>query len=297
MSWIELHITTSAQHAPHFGDQLTLFGAEAVTFHDAGNQPIYEPSNSTPRVWDETRIIGLFSKDQPIAPILAFFENPQQAELIKHFKLEEVADEDWVRRALDSFQPMCFGKRLWVCPTWHTPPEPEAINVILDPGISFGTGTHPTTALCLEWLDQHMQPGWSVIDYGCGSGILGIAASKLGAASVSAVDHDPEALESTQRNRDQNLLCPEKFITYLPEQLNLLEPADLIIANILAKPLIDMAPKLAILTKLKGKIVLSGLLVDQISIIIEAFKPWFTLKIATFNELWVCLAGIRANNN
>lgn len=292
MPWLELHITASADQAALLSDQLMLLGAQAVTLQDAGDQPIYEPSDTTPRIWHETIIVGLFDYQQAMLPILTYLEEQQAAGLLKHIELKEVADEDWVRRSLDSFKPLCFGKRLWICPSWHTPPLSAAINIILDPGLAFGTGTHPTTALCLEWLDEHIQAEHYVIDYGCGSGILGLAALKLGAKHVLAVDNDPQALEATQYNAERNAVYSPQLRVSLPGAVGD-QKADLLIANILAKPLIDMAPCFEKLVKSQGKILLSGILADQINAVIEVYQATFLMQPPVCKGEWARLEGER----
>lgn len=289
MPWKELHITTTADKADAISDQLSDFGANAVTFRDGGDDPIFEPSASTPRIWAKTIVIGLFDSETDTLPLLAKLNNYD-------ISVIDIPDEDWVRRSLDSFKPMKFGKKLWVCPSWQAPPDPHAINLILDPGLAFGTGSHPTTSLCLEWLEENIQSEQLVIDYGCGSGILGIAALKLGAKKVFAVDNDPQALESAAHNSQQNDLHPDVFTTYLPENLPSSLKADLVIANILAAPLIELAPKLALLTSLGGKILLSGILYDQVESINNAYKNWYIMQHPISKGEWVSLVGIRANN-
>lgn len=289
MSWKELHIITTADKADTISDQLSNFGANAVTFRDGGDDPIFEPSANTPRVWAKTVVIGLFDSMLDITPLLE--------QLSEHtVNIIDIPDEDWVRRSLDSFKPMKFGQKLWVCPSWQTPPEPNAINLILDPGLAFGTGSHPTTSLCLEWLDENIESKQVVIDYGCGSGILGIAALKLGAERVFAVDNDMQALESANHNSRQNNCQPYVFTTFLPEDMPDIK-ADLVIANILAQPLIELAPKLALLTRLGGKILLSGILYDQVESINNIYKSWYIMQHPIFKGEWASLVGIRANNN
>ncbi len=288
MPWKELHIITTADKADAISDQLSNFGANAITFRDGGDDPIFEPSLNTPRIWAKTIVIGLFDNTLDISPLLE-----QLSDYVVH--MIDIPDEDWVRRSLDSFKPMKFGKKLWVCPSWQTPPDPDAINLILDPGLAFGTGSHPTTSLCLAWLDENIQSEQQVIDYGCGSGILGIAALKLGAKSVFAIDHDIQALESANHNSRQNDFYPPVFTTFLPENMPDIK-ADLVIANILAQPLLELAPKLASLTCFGGKILLSGILYDQVEGINNVYKNWYIMQHPISKGEWVNLVGIRANN-
>lgn len=292
MPWNEIHITTSAEKANELSDQLVSFGAQAVTFKDAGDQPIYEPAPEDPRLWNETIVVGLFEDQHPLEEIIQYLETQQSLGKLKHFHLHHVADEDWVRRCLDSFKPIPCGKRLWICPSWHTPPDPNAVNVILDPGLAFGTGTHPTTSLCLEWLDQNIHSEDLVIDYGCGSGILALAALKLGAKKVIAVDNDPQALEATVANAERNHINSTQLTTQLPSQPIDLK-ADILIANILAQPLIELASKFATLIKKCGKITLSGIIIDQAQMVIKAYEPWFLIDKLSQKDEWVCLTGTR----
>ena len=293
--WIELHIKTTAEYADSMSDQLVLLGAEAVTFQDAGDQPIYEPVPGSLNLWQETIVIGLFGEELQPEPILTYLEDQQAAGLITNFYLKELADQDWERVCLEHFKPIQFGKRLWVCPSWQTPPDPEATNVILDPGLAFGTGTHPTTALCLEWLDQHIQNGSMVIDYGCGSGILSLAALKLKAKKVIAVDNDPQALEATLKNSERNPDIKSQLFTYLPHEINKLNlSADLLIANILAQPLIELAQLFATLTHRGSDLLLSGILLEQAKEVMHAYQPWFRFKHPIIHRAgWVRLEGIR----
>lgn len=289
MPWNEIHITVTANEADALSDLFSEWGASAVTLHDGGDQPIFEPSSSTPRIWGKTVVIGLFDHTTHLTPLLA--------QLTEHeVTVKEIPDEDWVRRSLDSFIPLKFGKKLWVCPSWHMPPEPNATTIILDPGLAFGTGTHPTTSLCLTWLAENDLKEQQVIDYGCGSGILGIAALKLGAKHVFAVDHDPQALSAATFNSQQNHLHPSAFTTLLPEDMPAIQ-ADLVIANILAQPLIKLAAKLASLTQIGGKILLSGILSEQVESIQHAYDHWYVMQKPVYEGEWVSLMGIRANNN
>lgn len=296
MPWLEIHITAFSDQVAMLSDQLMLLGAEAVTLKDAGDQPIYEPEDAHPRIWQETILVGLFNHQQDMPPILSYLENQQTDGVLTHFELKHVEDEDWVRRSLDSFSPICFGKRLWICPSWLTPPDPDAVNIRLDPGLAFGTGTHPTTALCLEWLDEHIRTTSYVIDYGCGSGILALAALKLGAKRVLAVDNDPQALEATRANAEQNDVLSSTLQIVFPNEVSD-EQADLVIANILAQPLIDMSHRLARLVKPQGQIVLSGILIHQAPTVVAAFEAFFDMQPAVFKGEWARLVGTQKISN
>jgi len=295
MPWIELHVTTTADYADSLSDQLALLGAQAVTFQDAGDQPVYEPAPGALHFWQETIVIGLFDHSLKLGPLLAYMEDQRASGLIKNVHLNDLADQDWVRVCLEYFKPARFGKRLWICPSWQTPPDALAINVILDPGLAFGTGTHPTTSLCLEWLDQHVQGEPVVMDYGCGSGILGLAALKLGAKKVTAVDNDPQALEATLKNGQRNQDVIARLSTCFPHETELLDsPVDVLIANILAEPLIELAPRFAVLTHAGSDLLLSGILLEQAEQVMAAYAPWFHFKrpVMQKNE-WVRLEGKR----
>ena len=295
MSWIELHIHTNADYADSLSDQLTLLGALAVTFQDAGDQPVYEPTPGDVHLWQDTIVIGLFDHTLQPEPILTWLENQQAAGLVNSFQLKNLADQDWERICLEHFKPIQFGKRLWVCPSWQSPPNTDAVNLILDPGLAFGTGTHPTTALCLQWLDENINKTPLVIDYGCGSGILGLAALKLGAKQVIAVDNDPQALEATLKNSQRNQDVANQLTVHLPDDIDESAlSADIFIANILAQPLIMLAPRFANMTHSGSQILLSGILAEQAEQVIDAYTPWFVFKkpIVQQNE-WIRLEGTR----
>jgi ribosomal protein L11 methyltransferase len=207
--------------------------------------------------------------------------------MVKH-----LANQDWERVWIDHFKPMQFGKKLWVCPTAHTPPDPDAINLMLDPGLAFGTGTHPTTALCLEVLSELDINNKHVLDYGCGSGILAIAAACLGAASVWAIDIDEQALQATIENAQRNHVY-DQVITELPDGLPNDTCFDILLANILSEPLIELAPYFATLVDTKGILVLSGILAKQADAVCQAYKPWFSFDTPRQREDWVCLTATR----
>lgn len=288
MHWIQLKIDTDKERAEPISDALTELEALAVTLEDRADQPIFEPKHGTTPLWQEVCVVGLYDADTPIEPIITALE--QQFGKLK-WSADPLEDRDWVREWMDGFEPIRFGQRLWIVPSWRDAPDNNGVNLQLDPGLAFGTGTHPTTALCLEWLDSHAPEGLEVIDYGCGSGILGVAALKLGASRCVGVDTDPQALQASQSNAEKNGVA-DQLTLYLPEQGNL-RPADLVLANILANPLIGLADKLAELTKPGGQIVLSGILAEQAQQVSQAYAPYFDMQAPVQQEDWIRLDGIR----
>ena len=265
MPWIQLQIPADPDNADQLEDLLMEMGAEAVSMEDAADQPLYEPDPGTTPLWSQTTVTGLFQSDRDIEQLCAsvrdaWHQATQQD--LPEINVTLVEDKDWERAWMDDFQPLKFGERLWIVPSWHEAPDPGAANLMLDPGLAFGTGTHPTTALCLEWLDGQEVQGRQVIDYGCGSGILGLAALLLGADHVTGVDTDPQALEASRENARRNGVEENRLDLYLPEQAPA-GKADMVLANILAQPLIGLAPHLATLTRPGGDLVLSGILSNQ----------------------------------
>ncbi|MDX1398986.1 MAG: 50S ribosomal protein L11 methyltransferase, partial [Oceanospirillum sp.] len=210
-------------------------------------------------------------------------------------RIEILEDKDWEREWMENFHPIQVGERLWICPSWKEAPNPEATNLVLDPGLAFGTGTHPTTFMCLEWLDQHDVDGQTVVDYGCGSGILGVAALLLGAEKAYGVDNDPQALVATRENTDRNSLPAESFDVYYPGKIGDVK-ADLMLANILAGPLIDLAPTISALVKDQGSLVLSGILSHQADDVIAAYTPWFNFDPVKQKDEWVCLSAVKVQS-
>ncbi len=292
MSWQKLTLRVPLSSVEMMSELLTECGALSVTLQDAEDEPIFEPPIGTTPLWPHTHVIGLFAADADLEKIIDLLQLTNRPRPVIQYDIESLPDQNWQQVCMDSFQPMCFGNRLWVCPSWHTLPDPNSPHVILDPGLAFGTGTHPTTALCLEWLADHVQTGQQVIDYGCGSGILAIAALKLGATDVRAVDNDPQALEATMENAQRNHITKNHLVASLPDQFSD-HPADILAANILANPLIELAPHFAKLVKANGKIALSGILQEQMHAVSSAYQPWFTMCPAVIKEDWVRLEGIR----
>lgn len=295
MPWIQLQIPADPDNADQLEDLLMEMGAEAVSMEDAADQPLYEPDPGTTPLWSHTTVTGLFQSDRDIEQLCAsvrdaWHQATQQD--LPEINVTLVEDKDWERAWMDDFQPLKFGERLWIVPSWHEAPDPGAANLMLDPGLAFGTGTHPTTALCLEWLDGQEVQGRQVIDYGCGSGILGLAALLLGADHVTGVDTDPQALEASRENARRNGVEENRLDLYLPEQAPA-GKADMVLANILAQPLIGLAPHLATLTRPGGDLVLSGILSNQAREVMAAYEPWFVMDEPEQREEWIRLTGRR----
>ena len=291
MSWIQIHLQTPSPQAEKLEELLSELGALSVTMTDAEDQPLFEPPVGTTPLWDNTIITGLFPAETDAKALIEQLK-PMLGDIpLPEWKAEILEDQDWTRAWMDSFKPMRFGQRLWICPSTYEPPEPNDINILLDPGLAFGTGTHPTTAMCLTWLDEHPATDMTVIDYGCGSGILALAAGKLGAKIIHAVDNDPQALTATLSNSEQNGLS-RLIKTYLPEQFKPLQ-ADLLLANILAGPLAELAPLFAERVKKRGQLVLSGILPEQAEGLREVYAEWFEMAPAVELDGWIRLEGVR----
>lgn len=291
MAWLQLKIDTSAEMAESLGDMLSGNGAQAVTFVDAKDTPMYEPKPGEVMLWPDTQVVGLFdaSDDMP-----AIIKRLGQSKLLGpnfHYALEPLEDKDWEREWMDNFHPMQFGQRLWICPSWREVPDPDAVNVMLDPGLAFGTGTHPTTSLCLRWLDALDVTDNTVVDFGCGSGILAIAALKLGAKSVVGIDIDPQALQASMDNAGRNQV-EDRLSVYLPKDQPTLE-ADVVMANILSGPLLELRPVITAYCRPGGKLVLSGILAEQIPAIEAAYSKDFTLDPSAVDGEWARVSGVR----
>ena len=290
MPWLQLIIPTNDTDADQLSDALMEQGAVSVTLQDMQDQPMLEPAIGTTPMWSQTRAVGLFDANIDLAKIIIQIEQQLQKK-IPDWKAEQLEDKDWVRAWMDDFKPMQFGKKLWVVPSTFEPPHPDAANILLDPGLAFGTGTHPTTSMCLEWLDANPPVKKDIIDFGCGSGILAIGAILLGAKHAEAIDLDPQALIATCDNAKKNNVA-NKIKTYLPNEFPE-QQTSLLLANILASPLIELAPYFAELTTTQGQIVLSGILAEQAENVLAAYKTYFEIQIWKQQGDWVCLAGIR----
>ncbi|AJE22837.1 50S ribosomal protein L11 methyltransferase [Azotobacter chroococcum] len=291
MPWLQIRLAITPDQAGALEDQLLELGAVSVTFMDAEDQPIFEPDLGTTPLWSHTHLLALFEADTDADALLAHLRLLRGGELPEH-QVERIEDQDWERSWMDNFQPMRFGRRLWIVPSWHQAPEPEAVNLLLDPGLAFGTGTHPTTALCLEWLDGQELAGCNVLDFGCGSGILAIAALLLGAERAVGTDIDLQALEASRDNATRNGIDPARFPLYLPAELPQ-QPAEVVVANILAGPLVQLAPQITSLVKPGGRLALSGILAEQAEEVRAAYADAFALDPTAEKDGWVRISGVR----
>ena len=294
MPWIQVAVAATDNNYQLVEDTLLSLGAQSVTFKDAADNPILEPKPGETPLWKSAIVTGLFD-DRHKAEIL----REQIRQHLDNDRLEieisSLPDQDWTRAWMDAFKPMQFGKRLWVCPKHIEPPDPLAVNLRLDPGLAFGTGTHPTTSLCLRWLDTHVSPqsGYrNVLDYGCGSGILAVAAIMLGAESADCVDIDEQALQATRGNAEANQVLP-RISTCQPPELEASSEYELVLANILSGPLTELAPVLAKHCRAGGDIVLSGILSDQAEAVRMAYSDFFNMTTTKTLDDWVLLHGTR----
>ncbi|MCJ8212661.1 50S ribosomal protein L11 methyltransferase [Aeromonas veronii] len=288
MPWIQIRINATAKTADKVSNMLLGRGAQAVTFMDAKDVPVYEPMPGETPLWGETEVMGLFDAETDPAPTIAFFQQIFGENI--GYKVEQLEDKDWVREWMDHFHPMQFGERLWICPSWRDVPNPDAVNVMLDPGLAFGTGTHPTTALCLQWLDGLDLTGKTVVDFGCGSGILGIAALKLGAARVIGIDIDPQAIQASRDNAARNGVA-DQIELYLPADQPQDVEADVVVANILAGPLRELAPLIAGHGKTGSLMALSGVLESQAPELETIYGQWFEMDPTAVKEEWCRISG------
>ena len=267
-------------------------GAVAVTMEDNADQPVLEPGVGETPLWGQIRLTGLYLADTEMAAVLAAF--PPGVLQAARQRVEILEDKDWEREWMQHYRPMPFGQRLWVCPSWIDPPDPDAVNLLLDPGLAFGTGTHPTTALCLAELDGMALDGMHIVDYGCGSGILAVAALRLGARSAPGVGNDPQALAATRDNATRNGIAIETLEVSLPggyQKAAWLGRAEVVIANILAGPLVELADTLLDFLKPGGTLLLSGLLQTQAPELCSHYSRHLPLRVASEKDGWVCLRG------
>jgi ribosomal protein L11 methyltransferase len=274
-------------------DALTEIGALSITFSDRGDEPVLEPKPGEVRLWSDTQVRALFDESHDALGSLAGFAERLGAEVAASASVRGVESRDWERVWLEDWKALRFGTRLWICPTTEPPPkDPEAVVVRLDPGLAFGTGTHPTTAMCLETIDALPLEGRSMVDYGCGSGILGIAALKLGARRVFAVDLDPQALTATRENAARNGVSDRLDTRTVGAEL---AASDFVFANILAEPLIELMPVLTAACAMGGDLVLSGILKTQASRVLAAYGSRFDIVRVLEREDWCCIRARRTS--
>ncbi len=291
MAWHQISVITQENLAPQLADFFSDLGAVSVTYMDAEDEPVYEPAIGETKIWSNTQVIALYELDADPERIKTQVYQQFNHEDLHSWVYEAIADQEWERAWMEYYKPMKFADRLWVCPTDQEQVESGTVCLTLDPGLAFGTGTHPTTALCLEWLASHELSAKTVIDYGCGSGILAVASVLLGDKVAHAVDIDPQAITATKSNALKNKV-EDNIKTYLPEQFTPFQ-ADIVLANILAKPLIDMAEQICALVILGGQLVLSGILYEQAESVINAYQHQITFSPLVQQEDWIRLEGVK----
>lgn len=294
MGWVSLKIEAQDNTADLISDTLMEMGALSAIIEDANaetidEQPIFgEPGDPPPGIWQQNIVSALFDEGVDVAQVMADLQ--QQTKLNNlQYSTETIEEQDWVRATQSQFDPIKITDKLWIVPTWHESPDDSAINIVLDPGLAFGTGSHPTTHLCLAWLTQTVQTGLSVLDYGCGSGILAIAAKKLGAGQVIGTDIDAQAIQSSVYNAEQNQVEADFYhaAKYQSQEF------DIVVANILSSALSVLAPALAKSCKANGKIALSGILKEQAADVSAIYAEWFNMEPPQFMDSWVLLTGTR----
>lgn len=284
MNWKTVTAAATPDSIERLEQLLWESGAVSVTAEDGGDEPLLEPGPAETPLWQEIVVTGMFEQDVDASAVAVRLAAADFAVL----QVKELADKAWEREWLARFRPERFGERLWVCPSELQPPSGAGVVMYLDPGLAFGTGTHPTTRLCLEWLDANLQPGMRVVDYGCGSGILGIAALLLSAGDVVAVDNDPQALTATRSNAAANGVA-DRLRVYAPAEVPQVT-ADLVIANILAQPLIQLSSRLQELLVPRGRLVLSGIMDSQTDWVMQAYQG-VDFQAPRRLDGWACLAG------
>ena len=288
--WIQLNIETTPQQTELIEDSVLDAGAVSVTLQDAADQPILEPGVGETPLWDSCILTALFPASIDTST------TEQRIQISLPFSLRSswqlVEDKDWSQEWKKHFKPIaCSDGRLWICPSWIDAPQSDAVNLRLDPGLAFGTGSHPTTMLCLNWLEKQSLKGKTVIDFGCGSGILGIAALLLGAKKVWAIDNDPQALLASRDNAQRNGIEDHRLVTLLPQQIPAEAEADIMLANILAKPLIDLAQQISALTLDQGQLCLSGILSHQVDQVSAAYASQFVFEPCQIDDNWAQLSA------
>lgn len=292
MAWYQLTLYATQEIAEQLSELLDDLGAVSITLKEGGAEEILEPLPGETPLWCDTQVVGLFEQEHNMTEVVALLKQKSGLTNFPRNFVETVSDQDWERAWLKDFKPMQFGRRLWIVPSTYEPVDKTAVNIALDPGLAFGTGTHATTALCLQWLDENFitgAVGKSVIDYGCGSGVLAIAAAKLGATRAMAVDIDPQAIIATRENAKNNQVSNE-IEACLVENVGEMQ-ADVLLANILANPLEELAELFSESVKPGGDIVLSGILADQAGSVLSVYDRWFEMDEPSYQDGWAMLSG------
>jgi ribosomal protein L11 methyltransferase len=296
MAWLSISIETDCRHADALADALLEAGALSASIEDAdagtpNETPQFgEPGSVTTPGWERSRVIALLEADTDASELIAACASIAGLAETPAFAQEKVAEQNWVQLTQSQFDPIRVSERLWIVPSWHEAPDPDAIILVLDPGMAFGTGSHPTTRLCLEWLERSVSPGISILDYGCGSGILAIAAAKLGAGEVLGVDIDLQAVSAARSNAERN----DVSARFDDSAKDIKGQFDIVVANILSNPLKALAPAICSHVRPGGKLALSGILAEQAEELIAAYAPYLPLGVEDTRDGWVCLAGIKA---
>ena len=296
MGWQNVSFLTDASHAEPLCDALLEGGALSASIEDADagtpdEQPQFgEPGSVNSPGWTHSKVLALFEPDADVAAMLAAAALEVGLSQVPTFSIEVIEEQNWVQLTQSQFDPIRVSERLWIVPSWHAIPDPAAVNLILDPGMAFGTGSHPTTRLCLEWLERAVSDQCTVLDYGCGSGILAIAAARLGAGRVAGVDIDPQAVEAARANAERNGV----IALFADSAEPVAGEYDLVVANILSNPLRVLAPAICAHVRSGGRLALSGILREQAEEIIAIYAQWLPLSIADVREDWVCLAGVKS---
>ncbi len=289
--WLQIGLRVDPDQVESSEEALLELGAHSVTLLDAGDHPVHEPAPGETPLWPDIVVQGLFDGSMELAALSQALVDSGLIGDPTALIVERLGDRDWTRAWMDRYEPLRFGQSLWICPS-HIEPDPDwPIVIRLDPGLAFGSGTHPTTALCLEWIDRHELAGSRVIDFGCGSGILAIACALKGAARIIAVDHDPQALTATMNNARRNNVA-DRIECLLPDQFEV-QAADLVVANILAGPLIELAPRLGECVRAGGNLVLSGILPEQATGVAAAYREMLGAEKISRREDWIRLDFMR----
>ena len=294
MPWQQLKIQLHSDQIHALEPRLLANAAISISYLDAENQAIFQLEPGSTPLWDNSYLLCLFDETADLEALLKWLKQHPAVINKRLLQVEVLADQDWERSWMQDFKAMQFGNRLWICPSWQSPPDSDSINIMLDPGLAFGSGSHATTSMCLQWLAQAPLEGSEVIDYGCGSGVLAIAAALLGANRVYGVDNDPQAIVATLDNSHRNNIDDAVLTACLPEALPPLQ-VDILVANILAEPLLQLAEKFSILLKPGGKIVLSGLLPEQADTMLNTYDRWFAMDTPVLEREWVRLSGTRCD--